>query len=92
MTLIFKTWIASVEPMNTNNLSTDLSWLNALGQQTGNGLATDGNGLSWSRLGAPHFMFWLNPKRCQRWNGLQSQSNLTKKGVAYKMSERVTQQ
>ena len=72
MTLIFKPWIAYAGLMNTNNLSTDLSWRNALGQPTANALATDGKGLSWSRLGALRFLSWLNQRRCQKWNGFQS--------------------
>jgi hypothetical protein len=85
VTLIFKPWIAYAELMNTTNLFTDLSWRNALGQQTANALATGGKERSWLRLGVQRFMCWLNLSGCLRWNGFQSQLNLTKKGVAFKM-------
>ena len=80
VSLIFKPWIACAELTNTINLSTDLSWLNALGQPMQNALATDGRGLSWSRLGVQPFTSWQSRNRFQRWNGFQSPPSLTKKG------------
>jgi hypothetical protein len=85
VSLIFNPWIAYAELTNTTNLFTDLSWHSALGQPMANALATDGNGLSWSRHGAPPLTSWQSLSESLRWNGFPLPLNLTKKGVASKM-------
>jgi hypothetical protein len=71
--------------MTLNNLFIDLSWLNALGQQTQSAQAIDGKEQNSQKSGARLFNYWLNMRRYPLWRGLASPLNLTKKAGGFKM-------